>query len=192
MCTIGRAVAPRSSFGISARGANLDGYRDLSDGVHQDFARAHEAEMKAFLGFGAITIVCAEGSRRIEAGEPDRILPAGRFEKWKAQHDGARKAKGRLLLLGWKDVDVGRLPRSASMPTTEGIMASLQIIASKKGAGAQQRLEECVRKERAVQASDTPLPEYHENFQVFRKITSASWGRSSTGSPPARHGGARR
>lgn len=83
-----------------------------------------EAEMKALLRFGTVMVVDAEDRRHIATAEPDRILPAEWVEKWKAQDDGSRKAKSLLVVLGWKDPDVGRLPRSEHTSIVAGIMVS--------------------------------------------------------------------
>ena len=57
------------------------------------------------------------------------------MDKWKVQDDGTVSAKSRSVLVGWKDLMIYQLERAAPTPTQEGIMVTLQWLASAKVSG---------------------------------------------------------
>ena len=57
------------------------------------------------------------------------------LDKWKLQDDGSVAAKSRSVFVGWKDPMIYQLERAAPAPTQEGIMVTLQWLASAKVTG---------------------------------------------------------
>ena len=57
------------------------------------------------------------------------------LDKWKLQDDDTVAAKSRSVLVGWKDPMIYQLERAAPTPTQEGIMVTLQWLASAKVTG---------------------------------------------------------
>ena len=55
--------------------------------------------------------------------------------KWKLQYHCTVTAKSRSVLVGWKDPMIYQLERAAPTPTQEGIMVTLQWLASAKVTG---------------------------------------------------------
>ena len=66
---------------------------------------------------------------------PENIIPTNMLDKWKLQDDGSVAAKSRSVLVGWKDPMIYHLERAAPTPTQEGIMVTLQWLASAKVTG---------------------------------------------------------
>ena len=66
---------------------------------------------------------------------PENIIPTNMLDKWKLQDDGSVAAKCRSVLVGWKDPMIYQLERAAPTPTQEGIMVTLQWLASAKVTG---------------------------------------------------------
>ena len=66
---------------------------------------------------------------------PDNIIPTNMLDIWKLQDDGSVAAKSRSVLVGWKDPMIYQLERAAPTPTQEGIMVTLQWLASPKVTG---------------------------------------------------------
>ena len=62
----------------------------------------------------------------------ENIIPTNMLDKWKLQDDGTVAAKSRSVLVGWKDPMIYQLERAAPTPTQEGIMVTLQWLASAK------------------------------------------------------------
>ena len=65
---------------------------------------------------------------------PENIIPTKMLE-WKLQDDGSVAAKSRTVLVGWKDPTIYQMERAAPTPTQEGIMVTLQWLASAKVTG---------------------------------------------------------
>ena len=72
-----------------------------------------------------------EESDHFATTTPENIIPTNMLDKWKLQDDGTVAAKSRSVLVGWKDPMVYQLPT----PTQEGIMVTLQWLASAKVTG---------------------------------------------------------
>ena len=66
---------------------------------------------------------------------PENIIPTNMLDKWKHQDDGSLVAKSRSVLVGWKDPMIYQLERAAPTPTQEGIIVTLQWLASAKVTG---------------------------------------------------------
>ena len=66
---------------------------------------------------------------------PENIIPTNMLDKWKLQDDGSVAVKSRSVLVGWKDPMIYQLERAAPTPTQEGIMVTLQWLASAKVTG---------------------------------------------------------
>ena len=66
---------------------------------------------------------------------PENIIPTNMLDKWKLQDDGSVAAKSRSVLVGWKDPMIYQLERAAPTPAQEGIMVTLQWLASAKVTG---------------------------------------------------------
>ena len=66
---------------------------------------------------------------------PENIIPTNMLDKWKLQDDGSVAANSRSVLVGWKDPMIYQLERAAPTPTKEGIMVTLQWLASAKVTG---------------------------------------------------------
>ena len=65
----------------------------------------------------------------------DNIIPTDMLDKWKLQDDGSVAAQSRSVLVGWKDPMIYQLERAAPTSTQEGIMVTLQWLASAKVTG---------------------------------------------------------
>ena len=59
-----------------------------------------------------------------------RILPSRYAYRWKPQHDGPPKAKGRIVVQGFRDPDLAILLRDSPVLSRTGFMAILQFTAS--------------------------------------------------------------
>ena len=66
---------------------------------------------------------------------PENIIPTNMLDKWKLQDDDSVAAKSRSVLVGWKDPVIYQSERAAPTPTQEGIMVTLQWLASAKVTG---------------------------------------------------------
>ena len=71
---------------------------------------------------------------------PENTIPTNMLDKWKLQDDGSVAAKSRSVLVGWKDPMIYQLERAAPTPTQEGIMVTLQWLASAKVTGRKAEL----------------------------------------------------
>ena len=66
---------------------------------------------------------------------PENIIPTNMLDKWKLQDDGSVAAKSRSVLAVWKDPMIYQVECVAPTPTQEGIMVTLQWLASAKVTG---------------------------------------------------------
>ena len=76
-----------------------------------------------------------EESNHFAKTTPENIIPSNMLDKWKLQDDGRVAAKSRSVLVSWKDPMIYQLERAAPTPTQEGIMVTLQWLASAKVTG---------------------------------------------------------
>ena len=65
----------------------------------------------------------------------ENIIRTNMLDKCKLQEDGSVAAKSRSVLVGWKDPMTCHLERAAPTPTQEGIMVTIQWLASAKLTG---------------------------------------------------------
>ena len=87
------------------------------------------------LKLNALSVMSPEGSDHFVKTTPENIIPTNMLDKWKLQDVGTVAAKGRSVLVGWKDPMIYQLERAAPIPTQEGIMVTLQWLASAKVTG---------------------------------------------------------
>ena len=85
-----------------------------------------------------------EESEHFAKTTPENIIPTNMLDKWKLQDDGTVAAKSRSVLVGWKDPMIYKLKRAAPAPTQEGIMVTLQWLASANVTG-HSRSDQCIR-----------------------------------------------
>ena len=81
---------------------------------------------------GALSILSIRDSQEFRRQYPECVLPSNMLDKYKLQDDGSVKEKSRIVLLGWKDPMIHQLERAAPTPTQEGIMVTIQWMASKR------------------------------------------------------------
>ena len=87
------------------------------------------------LKLNALSVMSPEESDHFAKTTPENIIPTNMLDKWKLQDDGSVAAKSRSVLVGWKDPMIYQLERAAPTPTQEGIMVTLQWLASAKVTG---------------------------------------------------------
>ena len=87
------------------------------------------------LNLNALSVMSPEESDHFAKTTPENIKPTNMLDKWKLQDDGSVAAKSRSVLVGWKDPIVYQFERAAPTPTQEGIMVTLQWLASAKVTG---------------------------------------------------------
>ena len=91
-------------------------------------------EIDNLLRLNALSVMSPEESDHFAQTTPEKIIPTNMLDKWKLQDDGSVAAKSRSVLVGWKDPMISQLER-APTPTQEGIMVTLQWLASAKVTG---------------------------------------------------------
>ena len=89
-------------------------------------------EIDNLLKVNALSVMSPEESDHFAKTTPENIIPTNMLDKWKLQDDGA---KSRSVLVVWKDPMLYHLERAAPTPTREGIMVTLQWLASAKVTG---------------------------------------------------------
>ena len=87
------------------------------------------------LKLNTLSVMSPEESDHFAKTTPENIIPTNMLDKWKLQDDGSVAAKSRSVLVGWKDPMIYQLERAAPTPTQEGIMVTLQWLASAKVIG---------------------------------------------------------
>ena len=93
-------------------------------------------EIDNLLKLSALSVMSPEESDQFAKTTPENIIPiTNMLDKWKLQDDGSVAAKSRSVLVGWKDPMIYQLERAAPTPTQEGIMVTLQWLASAKVTG---------------------------------------------------------
>ena len=101
-------------------------YRDLNPQDQQLFDAAKQKEIKAWIDHGTVQKV-AKGTL-----QPDQIMRCRWILSWKAPEVGGveRRAKGRLVVLGFEDPGLSEIPRDAPTLTKDGRQLLLQLVAS--------------------------------------------------------------
>ena len=125
------------SFWVAPRPKDKSGvvYDELSDTDKKKFDASRFKEIDNLLKLNAVSVMSPEESDHFAKTTPENIIPTNMLDKWKLQDDGSVAAKSRSVLVGWKDPMIYQLERAAPTPTQEGIMVTLQWLASAKVTG---------------------------------------------------------
>ena len=125
------------SFWVTPRPKDKSGvvYDELSDTDNKKFDASRFKEIDNLLKLNALSVMSPEESDHFAKTTPENIIPTNMLDKWKLQDDGSVAAKSRRVLVGWKDPMIYQLERLAPTPTQEGIMVTLQWLASAKVTG---------------------------------------------------------
>ena len=109
-------------------------YDELSD-TDKKFDASRFKEIDNLLKLNALSVMSPEESDHFAKTTPENTIPTNMLDKWKLQDDVSVAAKSRSVLVGWKDPMIYQLERAAPTPTQEGIMVTLQWLASAKVTG---------------------------------------------------------
>ena len=111
--------------------------KDKSGVVYDEdkFDASRFKEIDNVLKLNALSVMSPKESDHFAKTTPENIIPTNMLDKWKLQDDGTVAAKSRSALVGWKDPMIYQLERAAPTPTQEGIMVTLQRLASAKVTG---------------------------------------------------------
>ena len=103
-------------------------YRSLSERDQKLFDAAKDKEVKAWIDHGTVQKV-AKGTL-----SPDQIMRCRWILTWKAPEPGGteRRAKARLVVLGFEDPGLSEIPRDAPTLSKDGRQLLLQMIASQQ------------------------------------------------------------
>ena len=110
-------------------------YEELSDADKKKFDTSRFKEIDNLLKMNALSVPSPEESDHFAKTTLENIIQTNMLDKWKLQDDGTVAAKSRSVLVGWKDPMIYQLERAAPTPTQEGIMVTLQWLASAKVTG---------------------------------------------------------
>ena len=110
-------------------------YDELSETDKKKFDASRFKEIDNLLKLNALSVMSPEESDHFAKTTPENIIPTNMLDKWKLKDDGSVAAKSRSVLVGWKDPMIYQLERAAPTPTQEGIMVTLQWLASAKVTG---------------------------------------------------------
>ena len=127
----------RQSFSVAPRPKDKSGvvYDELSETDKKKFDASRFKEIDSLLRINALSIISPEESDHFAKTTPENIMPTNMLDKWKLQDDGSVAAKSRSVLVGWKDPVIYQSERAAPTPPQEGIMLTLQWMASAKVTG---------------------------------------------------------
>ena len=125
------------AFWVAPRPKDKSGvvYDELSETDKEKFDASRFKEIDNLLKLNALSVMSPEESDHFAKTTPENIKPTNMLDKWKLQDDGTVAAKSRSVLVGWKDLMIYQLERAAPTPTQEGIMVTLQWLASAKVTG---------------------------------------------------------
>ena len=125
------------SFWVAPRPKDKSGvvYDELSVTDKKKFDASRFKEIDNLLKLNALSVMSPEESDHFAKTTPENIIPTNMLDKWKLQDDGSVASKSRSVLVGWKDPMIYQLERAAPTPTQEGIMVTLQWLASAKVTG---------------------------------------------------------
>ena len=129
------------AFWVAPRPRDKSGvvYDELSETNKKKFDASRFKEIDNLLKLNALSVMSPEESDHFAKTTPENIIPTNMLDKWKLQDDGSVAAKSRSVLVGWKDPMTYQLERelerAAPIPTQEGIMVTLQWLASAKVTG---------------------------------------------------------
>ena len=110
-------------------------YVELSETDMKKFDASRFKEIDNLFKLNALSVMSPEESDHFAKTTPENIMPTNMLDKWKLQDDGSVAAKSRSVLVGFKDPMIYQLERAAPTPTQEGIMVTLQWLASAKVTG---------------------------------------------------------
>ena len=110
-------------------------YDELSETDKKKFDASRLKTIDNLLKLNALSVMFPEESDHFAETTPENIIPTNMLDKWKLQDDGTVAAKNRSVLVGWKDPMMYQLERAAPTPTQEGVMVTVQWLASAKVAG---------------------------------------------------------
>ena len=121
------------SFWVAPRPKDKSGvvYDELSETDKKKFDASRFQEIDNLLKLNALSVLSPEESDHFAKTTPENIIPTN----MQLQDDGSVAAKSRSVLVGWKDPMIYQLERAAPTPTQEGIMVTLQWLASAKVTG---------------------------------------------------------
>ena len=124
-------------FWVAPRPKNKSGavYDELSETDKKKFDASRFKEIDNLLKLNALSVMSLEESDHFAKTTPENIIPTNMLDKLKLQDDGSVAAKSRSVLVGWKGPMIYQLERAAPTPTQEGIMVTLQWLASAKVRG---------------------------------------------------------
>ena len=108
---------------------------ELSETDKKKFDASRFKDIDNLLRLNALSVMSHEESDLFAKTTPENIIPTNMLDKWKLQGNGAVAAKSRSVLVGWKDPMIYQLEHAAPTPTQEGIMVTLQWLASAKVTG---------------------------------------------------------
>ena len=125
------------AFWVASRPKDKSGavYDELSETDKKKFDASRFKEIDNLLKLNDLSVMSLEESDHFAKTTPENIIPTNMLDKWKLQDDGTVAAKSRSVLVGWKDPMIYQLERAAPTPTQEGIMVTLQCLASAKVTG---------------------------------------------------------
>ena len=125
------------AFWVAPRPKDKSGvvYDELSETDKNKFDASRFKEIDNLLKLNALSVMSPEESDHFAKTTPENIIPTNMLDKWKLQDDGTVAAKSRSVLVGWKYPTIYQLERAAPTPTQEGIMVTLQWLASAKVTG---------------------------------------------------------
>jgi hypothetical protein len=78
-------------------------FRQLSEKDKETFLGSRRAEVESLIKLRALTPLSVHDSDRFRRQHPEHVIPSMFIDRWKPTDDGGKKAKGRLVVLGWKD-----------------------------------------------------------------------------------------
>ena len=110
-------------------------YDELSDTDKKKIDASRFKEIDSLLKLNALSVMSSEESDHFAKTNLENIIPINMLDKWNLQDDGSVVAKSRSVLVGCKDPMIYQLERAAPTPTQEGIMVTLQWLASAKVTG---------------------------------------------------------
>jgi len=105
-------------------------FRQLNEKDRETFLGSRRAEVESLIKLRALTPLSVHDSNRFREKHPEHVIPSMFIDRWKPTDDGGRKAKSRLVVLGWKDPEIYNIDRTAPTPTQEALMLMLQWTAS--------------------------------------------------------------
>ena len=184
------------TFWVTPRPKDKSGvvYDELSETDKKKFDASRFKEIDNLLKLNALSVMSPEESDHFAKTTPENIIPTNMLDKWKLQDDGSVAAKSRSVLVDWKDPMIYQLERAAPTPTQEGIMVTLQWLASAKVTGRIADLTNAFGQARKTSRRNklaTKLPPgvthpnvgprqlLHVETEIYGLVSGPSWLRAS-------------